>query len=530
MITSVLAGLALSSAITFVDAANDWAVPCISGRCFYDLLNPDGSVMATLNISGSPHAISDVTSAAGWTILGCDSGAEQQDLRLICTSTDPNGCNHLTDKGGPKDKIVRLPENCGKGPFARVVDLWVHDDQSVPPNVEAQLSRRHDSAPAVHGIRLDTNFSAIDSTRFGTVDFSISASSDANHNSTSKRQTGPFNQQGVFFPAVTQAPFVEFISTTIRCTGLDPDPFFSELQAIFDVSNVHVAMNVLIGVQGSMVPPTISSFAMTTVFGLDLSATLITGNVAVTGDAVAPRFRALQTPLTGLSFPGILDINPSFFMDVSFFGRMQVGMTTRLGLEYHAQNAVLTFPPLKGGSAATFSPGNFPIQYTVGLSGPNTIPLIDSVNYHLIPGISFGLSAFGGSVTSAIVLSLDAAGETTMEVLPPTDGSNEINPIFDAIVGITASATATSGFFSLFDSSTAVTLGSQAFFIPTQTNELPVRKRDLIVNNTLSRNVSLEKRQSSLSCVQHPPASHTVFSTMFPSNRLQPCGTVDNCF
>ncbi|KAL0945996.1 hypothetical protein HGRIS_012272 [Hohenbuehelia grisea] len=441
-----------------------------------------------------------------------------------------NGCDHLTDKGGPKDKIVRLPENCGQGPFVRVVDLWVHDDQSVPPNVEAKLSRRHDSIPAVHGMRLDTNFSAIDSTRFGAVNFSISASSATNHNATSKRQTGPFSQQGVSFPAVTEAPFLEFMSfmsTTIRCTGLDPDPFFRELQGIFDVSNVDIAMDVLIGVQGNMVPPTISSFIMTTGFSLDLSATLLAGDIAVTGQTGSSRIRATETSLPGFSFPGILDIRPSFFVDLSFIAEMQIGITTMLGLEYHINNGVFTFPPSKGVSSATISPGDFQVQYAVGTSRPSSKALVSRLNYDLIPGINFGLSAFGGAVTSAIVLSLDAGAETTMELQAST---TDLIPVFDANYGMRASATATSGFFSVFAGGTTVTVGSQAFFISTLENDLSAPKRDV---TRIKPRAALKKKGQevdSLSCEEFPPAPHTVFDTTLPSSSLIPCGTVQDCF
>ena len=50
---------------------------------------------------------------------------------------------------------------CGPMPFARIVDEWIHDDQSLPEELDVELSRR-DVKPAVKGITLDTDFSAVD--------------------------------------------------------------------------------------------------------------------------------------------------------------------------------------------------------------------------------------------------------------------------------------------------------------------------------------------------------------------------------
>ena len=59
--------------------------------------------------SGSPTAVSDLTPAAGWQILDCDSNSTAQDIRAVCA--DPSAsCEHLF-QGGAVGTIVRLPEN-----------------------------------------------------------------------------------------------------------------------------------------------------------------------------------------------------------------------------------------------------------------------------------------------------------------------------------------------------------------------------------------------------------------------------------
>ncbi len=113
-----------------VRAANDWNTPCLTGQCSFDVTNSTarstasgslfivssaGSTHTTSGLinalyqNGSTNAISDLTPAAGWTILDCDSTTSAQDIRAICTG-DNTTCSHLYQNGAV-GTIVRLPEN-----------------------------------------------------------------------------------------------------------------------------------------------------------------------------------------------------------------------------------------------------------------------------------------------------------------------------------------------------------------------------------------------------------------------------------
>jgi hypothetical protein len=131
-------------------AANDWYVyatthvslsyplfrstPCFDGHCSYDIpassevsgtlrivresaiLCTPGSNQYHLQKWGAADAISDITPAAGWTILDCEKGAMAQDVRLVCH--DSAGCPHLAQNTGSVGKLVRLPESvCGSIPL-----------------------------------------------------------------------------------------------------------------------------------------------------------------------------------------------------------------------------------------------------------------------------------------------------------------------------------------------------------------------------------------------------------------------------
>ncbi|KAK7038619.1 hypothetical protein R3P38DRAFT_2615803 [Favolaschia claudopus] len=163
-----------------IHALNDWSVPCINGECSYDLPSSDkpeaGS--GTLKIWGSDTAITDITKAAHWQILGCDPNALSQDIRLVCMNDpdDPSSnCEHLYKDIGAVNKIVRLPENCGASAFARISRSWVPDDQSIPASVRRGLVRRDGVQPVVKALALDTDFDKVEWSRTGKVNFAINA-------------------------------------------------------------------------------------------------------------------------------------------------------------------------------------------------------------------------------------------------------------------------------------------------------------------------------------------------------------------
>ncbi|KAJ7768943.1 hypothetical protein B0H16DRAFT_273726 [Mycena metata] len=176
-----------------IHAANDWNTPCVSGQCSYDLPQTNGaSASGSMQIWGSEDAITDVTPAAGWQILGCDPAALSQNLRLVCMDEDdPTSlCGHLYQNTGAVNKVVRLPENCGASPFARVANAWTPTDQTIPATVKARLARRGAATPTVKALAIDTNWDSIDWSQTGKVNLAINAG----------------NAPGAAAPLVTPAP------------------------------------------------------------------------------------------------------------------------------------------------------------------------------------------------------------------------------------------------------------------------------------------------------------------------------------
>jgi hypothetical protein len=133
--------------------------------------------------------VADLSQASGWEILDCPSDWDKGsvDVRLVCTTSDPEAnCHHVIEEGA-ENTIVRLPSNCGAGPFARVAQWTVSKDQSIPSgSVADRKLRRRNLTPEVVAATLDYRFTAIPADR-GTVTFDVVAAHHADIKNEIKR-------------------------------------------------------------------------------------------------------------------------------------------------------------------------------------------------------------------------------------------------------------------------------------------------------------------------------------------------------
>jgi hypothetical protein len=119
---------------------NDWNKPCLDGVCYWDhpqsSTGPNAGSSGSMKIVrflrkhvdnmtrsvtlfsplvqwGSQDAVTDVTEAAGWSILDCDPNSFNQTIRIACMHSNEQeaGCSHLFRNTSPVGKIVRLPDN-----------------------------------------------------------------------------------------------------------------------------------------------------------------------------------------------------------------------------------------------------------------------------------------------------------------------------------------------------------------------------------------------------------------------------------
>jgi len=173
-VNTIVTALLLSAA-SGVHAANNWNVPCHQGACEFDVAGSATSVQANMRIWGSTAAISDITEAGGWLIMGCNTADSVQDIRVVCVddNTDAAGCTHVTENGAV-GTVVRLPQTCGKAPFA-VVKTWADaKDQSIPADIQAKINKaKTGEAPTVKALTIDSTFADNTATPHGNVNIAV---------------------------------------------------------------------------------------------------------------------------------------------------------------------------------------------------------------------------------------------------------------------------------------------------------------------------------------------------------------------
>lgn len=460
-------------------AANDWLVPCLQGQCSWDLPASSGS-SGNLQIWGPTTGISDITTAAGWQITHCDPEAPAQDIQLVCPDANPD-CDHLFQDGA-LDTIVRLPDECGPMPFARIASHWTNQS-----NTRDAVTTRASDAP-VHSLTLDTNFSAVSPSPNGSVYFAVQGLNGINDAYTpAVHQRRWFSRRGFhgsprhihhrgFFSNILQT--LQDANTFNKTSSKDLKPFkFSGTENLFHTSisctakpfsftgsvsldvdgTVNAAVSLGAVAAGTIVPPEITEFALT--LGLDgnidaqfdISANL-TG--AVSSGAI-PLF---QIGIPGLSFPGILDIGPEFVVK----GKVDADFTlsnvdATVSIAYDLSEVAATFPPQSGSTGGSFKKGTSALTIS---ADPNITDVSESVSVtgHIIPQVDIGLSAFEGIVSSTVFLNLDASMDVSVSA-----NSGKAQACVDASTELAVNIGAQASFFDLFDASTGKTLFEKNF-------------------------------------------------------------------
>ncbi|KAG5642839.1 hypothetical protein DXG03_002045 [Asterophora parasitica] len=442
---------------------------------------------------GSPNAISDITTAAGWTIIGCSPNATAQDIRIVCNSdADRKRCKHLYRRIGADGKLVRLPEACGKSPFARVVKTWVPKDQTLPADVSRRVVRRSGAQPLVMALTLDTNFAAIDPALTGQVSIAIAGSTvpglDGNitvippvgEASESPRALESWIGHALeklhsFDKSVTTTvPLLDIsknyplFSKSLSCAG--PPPFNASIGANADV-NAHANISLGVAAVGTIVPPKLTQFSAFVGLDADIrnSITLV-GNAA--GGADSGNLTLFHALLPTLDFPGLLTVGPSFKIFGQATANVGVGVDLTVDLSYTVSGAKLVYPPAHGtNSTGIFIPGNEPLKLAVTGNATSTESVVTA---QLTPRIELGLDALGGAAKATVFVNLDSSSTVLMNLnaasnaagssnIPPGntttgDAGASVNGCITAGSVLNAYAGTDAKFFDLFDHSTSVSL------------------------------------------------------------------------
>ncbi|KAL5478595.1 hypothetical protein ACEPAI_2779 [Sanghuangporus weigelae] len=426
MITSTFASF-LSLAVS-VAAFDYGGTPCHNGECYYNIPGNEKYMAATVKISGSPSSISDITNAAGWEIINCSFDGSTHNVRLVCLDDDA-GCSHIF-KDGTEHTIVRLPQYCGNGPFARVSKSWISEDQFIPQHIRARMRKRSEDSAPVHALRLDGDFGQASDSNKGNVSIFIYASATQRlledtlpHRSrrhardvysraledtiseefdilssllTSEDGFGPFirNTTKNTIPINVDQKFKVF-NTSLPCTGSTD----AKLSVDADV-NLQGEMDLGVIAQGTIIPPKFNKFGL---FGswssyycainfinpsLAMSADLV-GKLSIATDISGridtPEITFVNIGLPGLSIPDVISLGPSISLAAKATANFDINMNLDVGLGYSVSDLTIFFPPsVSHNSSAVIVPNDIPLQLSVAPG----IQSATSLTVHLIPSVS----------------------------------------------------------------------------------------------------------------------------------------------
>ncbi|KAL4245486.1 hypothetical protein ABKN59_009431 [Abortiporus biennis] len=514
--------LAFLLPIVSVQAGNDWNTPCLSGKCTY-FSKQSGPAAGRVDIVGSSNAISDITPAAGWTILNCDSEAEAQDIRLVCTGSKA-ACNHVfSGTGGAVGTVVRLPESCGKMPFARIAKAYDHNDQSLPSSVASQFSGRRVAPPVIKGLRIDTNFAAVDPATNGNITVIVQGSSAGVNNGVvyvNSTSSGDLSSRGLFDWFEDLIDDLTFnLTKTLGTINESYDKSLTLLDQSISCPSLGGSASINVGVHaqastninygfvaaGSIVPPEIDQFGLVAVLNGQADGVL-TVNAGVTGSLDSGTHSIFSATLPGISIAGILDLAPTFEVDVQASANLDAAVNLNVDLSYTITNAQLHFPPVYGQNGGIFSPGDNELL----LSATPNVNANGVATAHIIPSVKFGLNALGGIASANVNLDVDASATLDLSLTASgsasagtgTDGSSagasaSFNGCVDIETGLNVGAGADADLFGLWNPSTSVTLFQKTWDLydkcfsgSASTKRSQIERRALIESGLVKRGLS----------------------------------------
>ncbi|KAJ7763085.1 hypothetical protein B0H14DRAFT_3895554 [Mycena olivaceomarginata] len=395
-----------------VHAANNLDVAC-KGECSYEI--PGDTVSGTLKVSGASNAVSDITAAAGWTILNCDAEALAQDIRLACQTAD---CEHLFEGHGAIDTLIRLPQTCGANAFARVADIRVDPDQTLPSEVAATISPTGNITSMIFILSVDTNFAAIDSTKTGPVRFSLEGYNFPVANITPStsptrrdarglktRNWTAFNDTNSFdLPALHIDETFPLLGASVDC-----DDFSASVSANL-ATKVDATVSIGLIASGTVIPPVIDEVAVFAGIDGGILGTLDLTSSA-SGTVSTGKISLYSVALAGIDFPGLFTLGPTF----GIYGELDATLDDAdfdlsVDLAYNL-NTKAFFPP----ETETSSGASTPADSTLVFSAVPDLTLNGKVEPKLIPELKLGLEAFS-LISAAVLLDIEGSLSATFAI------------------------------------------------------------------------------------------------------------------
>ncbi|KAJ7465727.1 glycosyl hydrolases family 18-domain-containing protein [Mycena latifolia] len=395
----------------------------------------------------SPNAasVSSLDLDSDWALTDCDATSDEAQLVLAyCTcpmAEEDCGCAHVFI-GGAADTIVKLPSSCGLGPYARVVSLEVHPDQTVLSGKHARkrsadpvyslafdyasVSRLRTFAFLTASTGLPTSVMRADMTDMpGYWDSIIDSPPDAT-SSVRKRDLNFHQPRGVekrWFGSFKA--WLAKLNTLTTSDSISRNYHWSDTYTIFhqeescpnfqsslDISTCLVIMFASINSQfgyyleATIVPPAVQQAYVYFKAGMSFHKAAFT----ITGIASASwnsgRYELVNFGFPGLYYPGLLTLGPSLHLYGELSGQLSLSGTYKTSVSYTFPNLDLSF----GKQDADAGVSNFgtPVAPTNHFRGFNSsvgwnVELSGTADVHLIPSLQLGVSVLGGTLIDAQV-------------------------------------------------------------------------------------------------------------------------------
>ncbi|KAJ6503714.1 hypothetical protein C8R45DRAFT_818053, partial [Mycena sanguinolenta] len=407
-------------------------------------LSDDGkendSPFSSLFIS-SPNAesVSSLDLESDWVVADCDATSDQpQTVNAYCTcpvDDEDCGCGHVF-LGKATDTIVKMPSSCGLGPYARVVSLQVHPDQTA---MSAQFAGRKTDTDPVYSLSFDYAFTDIaeengpvymraDMTDMpGYWDAIIDSPPDSD-SSLRKRNLNFHQPRGLEY--MEKRWFGSFgnwlskLNTITQSNSASRNFHWSDTYTIFhqeescpnfqsslDISvSGYAAVNTQFGyyLEAKIVPPSVQQAYVY----FKAAAFTITG--VASASWISGRYELVNFGFPGSLFnsyscryyPGLLTLGPSLHLYGELTGQISLSGTLKTSVTYTFPNLDLSFGK-QDSNAGQSNFGN-PVAPTNGAGGFNygfgwNVQLSGGADVHLIPSLQLGVSVLGGSLINAQV-------------------------------------------------------------------------------------------------------------------------------
>ncbi|KAH9829398.1 uncharacterized protein C8Q71DRAFT_863325 [Rhodofomes roseus] len=392
--------------------------------------SPFGEVFIT---SPNAQSVSSLDVQSDWVLVGCDSQSDQpQSILAYCSMVmddDNAGCGHVFI-GQAQHTIVRMPSTCGAGPYARVVSLQAHDDQSALPAEHQTVLPLNEK---VYVLSFDYQFDVIpeengpvymraDITDIpGYWDEMIDSAPD-NSPTDRKRDVHykrnfhqPVEYEKRWFGGFTE--WLQRLNTITNGNSISRNFHWSDTYTIYHAEescpnfqsslDISVSGNAQINSQfgyyleATVVPPAIQQAYIHVNAGASASA-MFTMTGLAKAEWSSDQYELISFGFPGLYYPGLLTLGPSLHLygqlsgEVSLYGQL----STSVGYSFPSLNYAIgstTDEPTLGsdltGSTANNNGYNYNFGYNVELSGGLTA--------YLTPSLELGLTVLGGAVMDA---------------------------------------------------------------------------------------------------------------------------------